>query len=575
MSASGSSDKLPLLRLAVAVASVLVASCLAAAQSSQAPRFGDAEQPITAPADLSRVVALDCAATTLEGLCKALRDAGGPRLDASPEIAQRRVSVFAHRVSVHDLVWALTAVEGLSWRAAPPASGAVVEMYRSAKRLSWERAQVHDSEGFDQHARDMMRDGIIAATAKAAREQKPETAGIRSVLACFDAYDLSRAAYLAGDPVPLVAADNQSAMFGHLIGAVPFTALPASCQQVLASSGAMTVPIDGDSALEDEQLATSPGDLAGCSVGIVAAGGLSVGIVKPTGDDLWIAPLGSIQRRGIPGVDSDDDMDPEVDDALMAHEPVDLAAMPARLRNTLVRFTNGVVRTSLSSVLSSIAEQSGVPVVADDFLHSDRTNYGWLLTDRSVYTLEQAVEQVARAYGHRATYAGGSLRFTTVAPGLDLRCEVPSDVRLRFAGLADSGKPPTMDDFVAAARLTTEQLTSLTLRCRAGRATGMLASELMMYRAAHLLGEMTIHDRDMAEKPDGLSINEMSPDVAASYDAIEGVGMPAQLRDKDQPQAAGVYLQIDGRPGSVIHIQLLIAGRRNPSHPTVYRFHVP
>jgi hypothetical protein len=172
----------------------------------------------------------------------------------------------------------------------------------------------------------------------------------------------------------------------------------AACLKALEKESGLRLTVTEEMAQRLAPALENNAALSRSYVGLIAAfGGLYVGIVGPDGKDVWVSPLDQVRRRGIPGYTSDNDMEPEVEEALAKTAWLDLGELPPAQRHRRFRFSENLPRHSLPGILEYLAAQTGLPFVSDDFIQSRRSNFFWLLTDRDEYTLEQALKQNRRS----------------------------------------------------------------------------------------------------------------------------------------------------------------------------------
>lgn len=296
-------------------------------------------------------------------------------------------------------------------------------------------------------------------------------------------------------------------------------------------------------------------DLERSHVAVVAASGsLRLGIIGPEGKDVWVSPFDAVWRRGIPGVDSDIDIDPEVEEAFRKRKLLDITEMPPAFCRKRLRFPANLTRTQLPEVLESISSQTGLAIVSDDFLRSRTTFYHWLLTDKTEYTLEEALHQVAGAFGRRFTYRDSILRVQSLTRGLDLCAEPPVGLVPRLRAKAKKNQPLVMDDYLDLARLSDLQLRTLqTCKPPVVAQGGALFTVQKLHRVLAFYARLSPEEKEQAESEEGL------PSCA---------DLPAS------PRRAGLHVHRKRLSSGMEEVTFLIVSGANPPRITAYHLAV-
>lgn len=495
------------------------------------------------PADLNLDPALDQPVTlsdknkSLTVCLHSLSKASGIRLTASPTIAKRRITLFCSHTQLRRVLMAIADTTNLTWRKpisdspaagndlnskSTPKSESGYELFQTSVAESRERGWISISQKREELADQAQRDGVLTAIQKAIADRKPGQASIADLLANITPAQQQQAADLASQPIGVGSIGNASQFYNHLLNSTPFNSLPPDVQ---ASVRAQLQQPDPMPASHFASALNNLDDLANCQIGLVAAyGGLTLGVVKPDGSDLWVSPSDRVSRKGIPGVDSDDDTEPEAGDALREHL-VTLTGVPAALRKKPLRFPPGLERTQIAPLLESIASQTGLAIVSDDFLHSNQGPFSSLLTDQDTYTLPEALDQIARGFGHEIEYRAGALRVKTLTPGLDLRAEPPDALLTRLQVQAQKKQGMELQDFVAMGRCSRVQLEMLTMR-QMTPPVHIDTRMMWMRPLLHFYALLTPKQRTQAERPEGLSPSRMDAAQEQAFLNLTNVGMP-------------------------------------------------
>lgn len=514
-------------------------------------------------ARLTALVTLEAKSQTLDDCLQHLREQTGLHLRAAEEIGQRRITLFAERQPLRNVMQAIMDTVALDWRAgvtpkpnaprpnsAPAADtatgkadsikpGVDYELYRTPARRNHEEFVIAESEKRAKWALNMQREHLLSAV----RNAKGPFAGLLSQL---DAQQLERACNLAAQPTGPISSSSNSHVYDHLMNVRPFAELsPAMQSDVRRMLNQPETIGSGDNALHLKPALDNAADLDKSSIGLVAAeGGLSLAVVQPDGKDVWVSRDNAVRRGGINGVDSDDDSVPEVTEQMAQSKLLDLAGVPTSIRHKKLRFPVNVDRAALPELLHSLAQQTGLSLVSDDFLRSRRTVYYWVLTDKPEYGFDEACEQIAKAYGHRMIYKEGVLRAQTVSPGLDMRIEPPSDVIARLRDLTAKKLSPGLNDFAMVGRLTREQLDSLMMAHFPGVVQGsLLLYASRAYDALHFYATLPPALRGRAESKDGLPARDLNARQKEAFIALQSFGLMLAPPATEKNLRPGLYVR--------------------------------
>ncbi len=270
-------------------------------------------------------------------------------------------------------------------------------------------------------------------------------------LATLDPERLLIALETSSEPEDPISAADQSHLHSQLLFSQPTYELSAEAHSAV---GAMlgqppSGKFEGVAGLEH-----TPGDST-TQVGLVAyAGGLMLGTVTQDGSDVSISPDHLIQKKGIPGVDSDSGGEAEVEEAIKNRKLVFIDSIPLAMQRIPIKFVHGRKRTQLATLLEIIAKQLGVSIVSDDFLRSRTPQYSWLLTDQPTYTAREALTQIASSFGKEVYYKNGTLRLRTVTLGLDLRAEPPKALMVSLERAVTKKRNLNSSEYLLLGRLS-------------------------------------------------------------------------------------------------------------------------
>ncbi|MCS6777808.1 MAG: hypothetical protein RMJ43_14210 [Chloroherpetonaceae bacterium] len=331
---------------------------------------------------------------------------------------------------------------------------------------------------------------------------------------------------------------------------------------------------DPNRAMQYAPAVDNPEDLHRCYVGFMASDGVvRLGIVGPGGNDVWVSPFDYVHRVVPPSTSPDEPPREETAAELARGRYLEISGIPEGVRKKPLRFPGALDRVSLPAILESVAQQTGLSIVADDFLHSRETMYYWLLTDRDTYPLRAALDQIARAFGHRMFYRHHVLCVQTMTPGTDLRAEPPPEIMARLRARAGAGQNLEFPDYMALGRLSLLQMEMLVTRRHPAR--NALATPLMnAYRKHHILrlcASLTRSQWERAESEEGLRPRALNRKQQEAFLAMVGVGLPVRMARAAQPDRSGVYIRRDVVRGRTRALTLTIVPESGPSYLVSHR----
>ena len=573
----------PVERIAALALSALLVP-LAPALAQTAPRSPSPAAPASSPAldlhadtRLQVRVTLNVRGETLSACCDALSKAAHIRLEVSPALSGRRVTLFATERPLSDLMAAMADVARLTWRTSTLPT-ADYQFYQTEAQRLQEQKWIADSEKQAQYYRVAENEAMQAAVRQAVAGRQDGKPSFADVLAAYSPDQIRQAADLAAQPVGVISASDQSHFHAHLIYAAPFADLPpatqASVSALLNHPGYKSAPGTGG---HFAPAVADPADMAQSQVGLIAADGiLRLGIVPPDGKDVWVSPFDTVSRNGVAGVDDASGAAPELVAALQQGVPIDLRRMPPALRNKRLRFADSVQRTDLSAILESIAAQTGMSIVSDDFLQSDTTPYGWLLGDGMEVTLEEALSQIAKAYGHFITYRDGGLRVRTLTPGLDLRSEPPADTLARLRELTKANRPVRLPEYILMGGMTQAQTNLMGMRQIPGIQQWMPRYNAQrMYGVLHFYALLSSDERRQAESARGCAFRDMTPRQRRAFESIACIGLPERADAAAKFVRSGLYVERRGTRDEAEVVNFHLAADTSPLRVVTYRLAIP
>jgi hypothetical protein len=370
---------------------------------------------------------------------------------------------------------------------------------------------------------------------------------------------------LGARPTGAIAADNNRRLRNCIVSATPFAALPPRVQ---ADVRAALARIDASVF----SLPDAPPDLARTQVALVANGSaLTLGVIPPDARDIWLSPVDEVDRSGIAGVDTPDNMDPEVIDALGQSPPVNHYEMPGKLWNQTVRFPPELSRTDLPELLESLEKQTSIPFVSDDFLRSGQAPPLWLPPDRVEIPLGAALEAMARGFGHRFVYHKGTMRVQTLTPGLDRRAEPPPEIADRLRQLDSRKRPPELADYLALSRLSDLQLLTISTHHVPGETQyGLRGDGYQLRDVLRLYDSLDGQQKGLVETVAGLPADRMNPQQRARFDALTSTGLAQIPRPAETRPAEGLYAQRQVAQGKQVAftLQVVAVGHAVPQVQT-------
>ena len=514
---------------------------------------------LNADARLSHDVTLQAKGQPLDDLLRSLQPPAVPRLRAAPQIGQRRVSVFAERVSLRLMMQALADTTEFTWRAgsetkpgadtiadAPGSLAADYTLFQSEAARKRERKQTDIAEEREKRAHDVRRDamqGAIQDAVNARGSAKAPPDVFADMLASLTREQQQQAAELSTQPQGVIAADNNRNCFQNMVGVQSFADLPPGMQANLHKMLGVPESIgSGKNSITFSPAAKSAQDLHNSSVGFVAVEGtVTLAVVAPDGSDVWLSRDNVLPARRMAPDDTNIEGGPELAAQIAAGTLLDLSGVPDGIRAKRLHFAQELDHGSLPDLLQSLAHQTGLAIVADDFVRSRQTMYFWLLTDKPDYTLDEACGQISKAFGHRMIYKDGVLRVQTVSPGPDLRVEPPADVLARLHDMTVRHLPVTLADYEMLGRLTRAQLDTLVIARLPGITQGtLLLNAQRAYSVLRFYALLPPDLRERATRATGLPLSALNARQTEAFAALSQLGALRVVTDKARVQQAGL-----------------------------------
>jgi hypothetical protein len=378
------------------------------------------------------------------------------------------------------------------------------------------------------------------------------------LLARLDEEGLRAAGEAATLPEGIASVPDNRQMGERIVGATPFAALPAALQSEIKTSlaridaGHFTLPASNLADLERSQVGVAVGETNAHLV-----------VVDPDGSNIWVSPSERIPSAMRPGPEADMDQAAEVAHAVLHEELVITPGLPRDMQQRKLRFPAALHRTELPAMLESLAKQTGLPFLADDYLRSRESVFTWLLADRQEYSLAEALRQVASAFGHRFVYKNGVMHVETLTPGLDLRAEPPAELLETLRQRAAHKELLSFEDQLALGTLSDLQL--LTMMTRHPPVIPQLAVLYTLYQSRGVLrfyGGLTPEQQSRAATTAGLPPRDLDLGQHAVFTRLSSVGLPGKPAAGAAPKTAGFYVTREpaGEKGEVVSMRIVAEG---------------
>ena len=505
---------------------------------------------------LAKPITLRVKSVAIKELLESVAQALEVPLKVTEDIADRRISLFAEKQQLAEVLRIVAQVHRFSWRQIrTDSNGTAYELYQTKSQLRQERMEIAASEQREEVYRRSLTDTLMRKIGESTASRQSGTPSFGNLLSAFSPEQIRRAAAASMEPTGVIAADNQSHFYNRFLFSTPFSQLPADAQNTLLQWQ------------KEASLPVSDGDMLQSYVGIVAAdGGVRLGIFGPNSSDLWVSGHYEVQGAMWNPIEDLNDFDAAVKKMLGNPRLVDLETLPDTLAEKRLKFPSDLDRTQLSAVLESIAAQTGLTLAAHDYLRTRDTPYAHLLTDKEEYTLVEALTQIARTFGHQITYRGKGLLVQTLTPGLDLRSEPPAPIVAYLKKLTEEKRAARLSDYLQISHLSTRQLNTLiSHRVKGLSVTPLLLKVQRLRPILNLFALLTPDQRQLALSETGYFIAVNSP-VYPLYREMTEVGLP----DTSRLQPQRFYVRQAGVEGKPEIYQFTLTSEKSP--PTATRF---
>ena len=484
-------------------------------------------------------------------------------LEVSDEMADRRLSLSTPVVPLAEMMIRIAEISKLSWISMPGTSQSkTYTLFQSSRQKSEELALILKSEQREKMAEEAKINAVMSAVQGAIDQSDRSTTS--RFLSGLTQDQLKQAAALASEPEGVIHADDNLHYASRLFGVSRFQDLPSDSQNAVKSL------LEGKVFDPQSNNKLTPDSL----IGLVSADGeLRVAVALPGGKDIWPSNE-SISRKGISGVDSDDDTDPEIWDDVKPDQLLNLTVMSGTLRRMKIAFPANINKTHLSELTQFLSVRTGVAIYSDDWINSAETKFTWLLTDQDNYTLEEALGQISKAFGHRIEYRNHMLYFTTVALGLDIRSEPPPKLMKRMRDLTASKLNATFEDYVNTGSLNRRQIDNISTKRFSGIEVHAFRHVIqMLHKPLQVCSLLTPAQFVSAQTIKGFSPVRMNKEQKSAYLKICSTGLP--LLSSLVPKNSGFYIQRLPLKEGVETIRFITVSTENSSHSTVYELSIP
>ena len=537
---------------------------------------------------LSHIFNLDVRGVEIGKILDAVSKQVGVDLSVDPILKDRRYTGMAQRGTTLAFMNVLARTCRMSWRRLPESAGAPstgvaeprYELFRTDEQDRREKLQITRSEERETRRREELRALLRQAVQNALNGNDPNSGGFEALMASFSPEQMDTASDSALEPAGILSASDQSAFHNHFLYATPFSNLTAGQQAAVRSVLGQDQYHPTYASDEESGHPERAPDFSTMQVGLIAAaGGFRLGILEPDGKDVWVSP--GVHIGSVPPLDPQaqrSDFDPTVEALLQSATIVNIDALPASLKEKLVRFPADLDRTSLSTVLGSIAEQTGIAISCDDFLSSRVTHQSLLPSNKEGYTLKSALLQVAKTFRHRVIYSNHCLYVDTLTVGLDLRLEPPAKVMQRLGELQQGPSKPDVNDTLSLGTCTRAQVSCIIRNHPIMRTvSGLMYRAVRAYPYLHFYALLTPTQRTAAEAQDGLSYDKMTQAQQAEFRGLTDVGLPSLDKKGNGLKPRHLYVQpqpqmlADGKTANS-GLVLFISDAAEP--PSVRRFDI-
>jgi len=472
-------------------------------------------------------------------------------LQVDDRLSERRVTAILTRLPIHRALKTLEAAEKLHWEKRTDSAGSpYYQLTQTAFQRKAEQAEIQKSVDLQNRIKELKKSILLSAIKAAIAHANEGKSATAQMLSGLSDQQVSHLLDNAMEPVGAIPSNDNSHLHDHTLFSTPYSTLSPETQGAL--QGGLQKPEftgDGTNGAHYALPTNEENSLQDSYISLIATdSGVSLGVVDRQGKDVWMSPSDTVSRQGIPGVDRGDEADIELVQALAElSDPLLEGFTPEALHKTL-RAPSDLDRTHLSGILDWLAKATGFSALSDDFIRSHKTIYSQILTDKDEYTLEEALLQIAKAFGHRIVLKQGVMLFTTLTKGADLRIEPSAAVWNLLVNLHEKGLTPTFQEYLLLTSMTREQIDTLQISGPSEIAASRMLMRLKRaYRVLHFYALLTQKQRDMAEAT-GLRVKDLPNNVRAEFEALAETGLVYAQSSSSRKEAGFYAKRKEGNP---------------------------
>lgn len=249
-------------------------------------------------------------------------------------------------------------------------------------------------------------------------------------------------------------------------------------------------------------------------------------------------------RKGLPGIDSDDDSNLEMIELMKRGNLITLGALSVKDRTQLIDSKAFIDRHSFASLLDTLFKKTSLPIVSDSGYATEASYFFNLLTDKPKYTLTEALEYIAKAHAHEFRFSSGILIAKTVAIGLDAGAEIDVELtnRLSKVALYKKGHISLLDATDIAA-LSDLQMEYLPYNISVPVPTTQILSVKQYRPLLRMYGSLTRTQITQAYSDRGVKMVDLTAVQKQFFDRLAYSGLPGKLDFKPLRRTLGLFLQ--------------------------------
>lgn len=460
---------------------------------------------------LSSALTCDYQETRLDDALEALTRQTGVKLTVISELTSRKFNCCCTTKPLSSLLISLSRVLNVSWRKV----GNGYELFQTREQLQTENREKRRSEQREQDFLKTQDDLLHRQIVGAMFQNGIHHNDFADFLSGCSSETIDKSIPSALEDEPFISATDQSHFHNHLFALKPFSTLLPTQQRAVTNIA---------------QDCGYSGLSANSQVGLIAAAGsLRLGIVEPDGKDVWVAPKHQLgQVSTISEQTRQNDFDDNVRTQLRSDSICDLKQLSKRIREKKLPTEKSPDDACLGVLLKNIAKPLGIDFISDSYLNSSRTNYLPLFKVGSEWTVETALRQIAKTFGHKTIYRNDFLELSTITLGLDTRLEPPVSVMNSLDAQLKAGRLPNKADLLAIAPCTKEQLQLLALKHPVIRKTNTLHiyQALHIYPFLHFYASLTPKQQQEATSENGLNLHAITTAQRRVLDELTASGLP-------------------------------------------------